>query len=120
VTDGEERALAPAGTLKFLQAVQVDAASVEALMLAFHCGCRSPGYFTHDEFIMGLTRLNCDTTDKLTLKAARFKDEAKERLDEVWKWVFDFLLEKAEAKVRSSSEPLSRCVALSRPRSWSM
>jgi DCN1-like protein 4/5 len=97
--DGDVRVISPQGTMKLLSALRVEADSLEALMLAYYCDCLSPGFFSKDEFIKGLSTLRCDTLDKLKAKFKTFAAEAADRVEEVWKFVFEFVKEKTESKV---------------------
>ncbi|XP_055485352.1 DCN1-like protein 4 isoform X7 [Psammomys obesus] len=86
----------PEGMEKFCEDIGVEPENVVMLVLAWKLDAQNMGYFTLQEWLKGMTSLQCDTTEKLrtTLDYLRslLNDTANFKL--IYRYAFDFAREK--------------------------
>ncbi|KAH9641204.1 hypothetical protein HF086_004591 [Spodoptera exigua] len=67
-TASEPDVLGPEGMEKFCQDIGVDPENVVMLVIAYKMGAKQMGFFTQEEWLKGLTELQCDSAHKLQNK----------------------------------------------------
>ncbi|CAG4935251.1 unnamed protein product [Parnassius apollo] len=67
-TVSEPDVLGPEGMEKFCADIGVDPENVVMLVIAYKMGAKQMGYFTQEEWLKGLTELQCDSVQKLQNK----------------------------------------------------
>ncbi|CAH2269047.1 jg16068 [Pararge aegeria aegeria] len=67
-TVSEPDVLGPEGMEKFCEDLSVDPENVVMLVIAYKMGAKQMGFFTQEEWIKGLTELQCDSVHKLQNK----------------------------------------------------
>uniref|UniRef100_A0A2I3FYQ6 DCN1-like protein n=1 Tax=Nomascus leucogenys TaxID=61853 RepID=A0A2I3FYQ6_NOMLE len=89
---GTDDVVGPEGMEKFCEDIGVEPENVVMLVLAWKLDAQSMGYFTLQEWLKGMTSLQCDTTEKLrnTLDYLRsfLNDSTNFKL--IYRYAFDF------------------------------
>jgi len=73
--DKEAESIEDAGITQLTADLGVDPEDVVMMILAHHFQAKTPGVFTHKEFVEGMTLLRCDTIDKLRDNLPRLRAE---------------------------------------------
>uniref|UniRef100_F6UV53 DCN1-like protein n=1 Tax=Macaca mulatta TaxID=9544 RepID=F6UV53_MACMU len=93
---GTDDVVGPEGMEKFCEDIGVEPENVVMLVLAWKLDAQNMGYFTLQEWLKGMTSLQCDTTEKLrnTLDYLRsfLNDSTNFKL--IYRYAFDFAREK--------------------------
>lgn len=93
---GTEDAVGPEGMEKFCEDIGVEPENVVMLVLAWKLDAQNMGYFTLQEWLKGMTSLQCDTTEKLrtTLDYLRSLLNDTTNFKLIYRYAFDFAREK--------------------------
>jgi len=67
-----------AGITQLTTDLGIDPEDIVMMILAYHFHAKTPGVFTHKEFVEGLTTLRCDTIDKLRDRLPALRAEISE------------------------------------------
>ncbi|XP_076794763.1 DCN1-like protein 4 isoform X6 [Arvicanthis niloticus] len=89
---GAEDAVGPEGMEKFCEDIGVEPENVVMLVLAWKLDAQNMGYFTLQEWLKGMTSLQCDTTEKLrtTLDYLRSLLNDTTNFKLIYRYAFDF------------------------------
>ncbi|XP_063129408.1 DCN1-like protein 4 isoform X5 [Rattus norvegicus] len=89
---GTEDAVGPEGMEKFCEDIGVEPENVVMLVLAWKLDAQNMGYFTLQEWLKGMTSLQCDTTEKLrtTLDYLRSLLNDTTNFKLIYRYAFDF------------------------------
>uniref|UniRef100_A0ABI7W378 DCN1-like protein n=1 Tax=Felis catus TaxID=9685 RepID=A0ABI7W378_FELCA len=93
---GTDDIVGPEGMEKFCEDIGVEPENVVMLVLAWKLDAQNMGYFTLQEWLKGMTSLQCDTTEKLrnTLDYLRSLLNDSTNFKLIYRYAFDFAREK--------------------------
>ncbi|XP_046511731.1 DCN1-like protein 4 [Equus quagga] len=93
---GTDDVVGPEGMEKFCEDIGVEPENVVMLVLAWKLDAQNMGYFTLQEWLKGMTSLQCDTTEKLrnTLDYLRSLLNDSTNFKLIYRYAFDFAREK--------------------------
>ncbi|ERE89725.1 DCN1-like protein 4 [Cricetulus griseus] len=93
---GTDDVVGPEGMEKFCEDIGVEPENVVMLVLAWKLDAQNMGYFTLQEWLKGMTALQCDTTEKLraTLDYLRSLLNDTTNFKLIYRYAFDFAREK--------------------------
>lgn len=88
--------IGPDGVEKFCRDLGVDPENVALLVLAWKMGAKQMGYFTLQEWILGLTELQCDSLQKLQGKLNYLTLQLQDnyQFKAIYRYAFDFSRDK--------------------------
>ncbi|EHB05537.1 DCN1-like protein 4 [Heterocephalus glaber] len=89
---GTEDVVGPEGMEKFCEDIGVEPENVVMLVLAWKLDAQNMGYFTLQEWLTGMTSLQCDTTEKLrnSLDCLRSLLNDSTNFKLIYRYAFDF------------------------------
>ena len=92
------------GVIRLLQDLRLDPASIKVLLLAWKFKAAVQCEFTRSEFITGMTKLQCDSVDKLITVLPKIEKEIMEteKFKQFYKFTFDY----------AKSDPGQKCLEL--------
>ncbi|XP_022282685.1 DCN1-like protein 4 isoform X1 [Canis lupus baileyi] len=92
---GTDDVVGPEGMEKFCEDIGVEPENVVMLVLAWKLDAQNMGYFTLQEWLKGMTSLQCDTTEKLrnTLDYLRSLLNDSTNFKLIYRYAFDFARE---------------------------
>ncbi|CAG5115631.1 unnamed protein product [Candidula unifasciata] len=95
-TAPNEDVLGPEGMEKFCEDIGVEPENIVMLVIAFKLGAKNLGFFTYDEWMMGMTELQCDTIEKLQNRLDYLRALLNEPpiFKNIYRFAFDFAREK--------------------------
>lgn len=84
--------LGPEGMEKFCEDIGVEPENVVMLVLAYKMQARQMGFFTQDEWLKGLTELQCDSIIKLQSKFEYLRSHLNDQnlFKSIYRYAFDF------------------------------
>ncbi|KAJ7326624.1 hypothetical protein JRQ81_016383 [Phrynocephalus forsythii] len=93
---GTDDIVGPEGMEKFCEDIGVEPENVVMLVLAWKLDAQNMGYFTLQEWLKGMTSLQCDTTEKLrnSLDYLRSLLNEPTNFKLIYRYAFDFAREK--------------------------
>eukprot|EP01111_Echinosteliopsis_oligospora_P017281 TRINITY_DN742_c0_g1_i1.p1 TRINITY_DN742_c0_g1~~TRINITY_DN742_c0_g1_i1.p1 ORF type:complete len:254 (+),score=60.78 TRINITY_DN742_c0_g1_i1:64-825(+) len=97
--EGSEN-IADEGMELFVKDLGVDPEDIVTMVLAWHMNAKTPGEFTHKEFQEGMTKLRCDSIEKLKEKIPEFRQELK--ADHSFKDFYMFVFEYGKPQTQKS------------------
>ena len=81
------------GIANFYEHLGVDASSDPVtLVISYYMGAQTMGVYTQQEFVQGLTKLQCENLEALKKKLPSLTKEMKEpaKFKDIYKFIFDF------------------------------
>ncbi|XP_007552413.1 PREDICTED: DCN1-like protein 5 isoform X3 [Poecilia mexicana] len=89
---GAEKMVGPEAMEKFCDDIGVEPENIIMLVLAWHLGASKMGYFTKDEWLSGMTVLQCDCTERLQSKLDYMRSELNDAaaFKNIYRYAFDF------------------------------
>ncbi|BFZ14564.1 hypothetical protein BsWGS_17603 [Bradybaena similaris] len=95
-TAPNEDVLGPEGMEKFCEDIGVEPENIVMLVIAFKLGAKNLGFFTYDEWMLGMTDLQCDTIEKLQNRLDYLRALLNEPplFKNIYRFAFDFAREK--------------------------
>ncbi|XP_026318952.1 DCN1-like protein 4 [Hyposmocoma kahamanoa] len=95
-TVNEPDVLGPEGMEKFCEDLGVDPENVVMLVIAYKMGSKQMGYFTQEEWVKGLTELQCDNVHKLQNKLEYLRSLLNDPhiFKAVYRYSYDFARDK--------------------------
>ncbi|KAM3831667.1 DCN1-like protein 4 isoform 5-T5 [Vipera latastei] len=93
---GTDEVVGPEGMEKFCEDIGVEPENVAMLVLAWKLDAQNMGYFTLQEWLKGMTSLQCDTTEKLRNSLDYLRSLLNEPMNFklIYRYAFDFAREK--------------------------
>lgn len=84
--------LGPDGMEKFCEDIGVEPENVVMLVLAYKMQARQMGFFTQEEWLKGLTDLQCDVIQKLQTKLEYLRSHLNDQnlFKAIYRYAFDF------------------------------
>ncbi|KAJ7410472.1 hypothetical protein WISP_108244 [Willisornis vidua] len=117
---GTDDIVGPEGMEKFCEDIGVEPENVVMLVLAWKLDAQNMGYFTLQEWLKGMTSLQCDTTEKLrnSLDYLRSLLNEPTNFKLIYRYAFDFAREKDQ---RSLDINTAKCMlGLLLGKTWSL
>ncbi|XP_026496364.1 DCN1-like protein 5 [Vanessa tameamea] len=104
-TVSEPDVLGPEGMEKFCEDLGVDPENVVMLVIAYKMGAKQMGYFTQEEWIKGLTELQCDNVHKLQNKLEYLRSLLNDPyiFKAVYRYSYDFARDKDQRSLDTST-----------------
>ncbi|CAI5773308.1 DCN1-like protein [Podarcis lilfordi] len=96
---GDDEVVGPEGMEKFCEDIGVEPENIIMLVLAWKLEAESMGFFTKEEWLKGMTSLQCDCTEKLQSKFDFLRSQLNDisTFKNIYRYAFDF------ARVSASS-----------------
>ncbi|XP_059489408.1 DCN1-like protein 5 isoform X2 [Neocloeon triangulifer] len=88
--------LGPEGMEKFCKDINVKPEDIVMLVLAWKMRAKQMGYFTQEEWLLGMTELNCDSIGKLCYKIDFLRNLLKDSntFKSIYRYAFEFAKDK--------------------------
>lgn len=104
-TVSEPDVLGPEGMEKFCEDIGVDPENVVMLVIAYKMGAKQMGYFTQEEWLKGLTELQCDSVHKLQMKLDYLKSLLNDPyvFKAVYRYSYDFARDKEQRSLDTAT-----------------
>ncbi|OWR46191.1 DCN1-like protein 4 [Danaus plexippus] len=104
-TLSEPEVLGPEGMEKFCQDLGVDPENVVMLVIAYKMGAKQMGYFTQEEWIKGLTELQCDNVQKLQNKLEHLRGLLNDPhiFKAIYRYSYDFARDKDQRSLDTAT-----------------
>jgi DCN1-like protein 4/5 len=119
-TAPNEVTLGPEGMEKFCEDIGVEPENIVMLVLAFKLDAKNLGFFTFEEWMKGMTELQCDTVEKLQNRfdylRALLNDPAL--FKNIYRFAFDFARDKDQRCM--DIETAKAMLSLVLGKSWSL
>ncbi|XP_048150611.1 DCN1-like protein 5 isoform X2 [Corvus hawaiiensis] len=93
---GPDEVVGPEGMEKFCEDIGVEPENIIMLVLAWKLEAESMGFFTKEEWLKGMTSLQCDCTEKLQSKFDFLRSQLNDisSFKNIYRYAFDFAREK--------------------------
>ncbi|XP_075975254.1 DCN1-like protein SCCRO4 [Anticarsia gemmatalis] len=97
--------LGPEGMEKFCEDLGVDPENVVMLVIAYKMGAKQMGYFTQDEWLKGLTELQCDNVHKLQNKLEYLRNLLNDPyiFKAIYRYSYDFARDKDQRSLETGT-----------------
>ncbi|KAI8422007.1 hypothetical protein MSG28_009912 [Choristoneura fumiferana] len=104
-TVSEPDVLGPEGMEKFCEDIGVDPENVVMLVIAYKMGAKQMGYFTQEEWVKGLTELQCDSVHKLQTKLDHLRSLLNDPyvFKAVYRYSYDFARDKEQRSLDTAT-----------------
>ncbi|XP_026749005.1 DCN1-like protein 5 [Galleria mellonella] len=101
----EPDVLGPEGMEKFCEDLGVDPENVVMLVIAYKMGAKQMGYFTQEEWLKGLTELQCDSVQKLQNKLDYLRNLLNDPyvFKAVYRYSYDFARDKDQRSLETGT-----------------
>ncbi|XP_041979711.1 DCN1-like protein 5 [Aricia agestis] len=102
-TVSEPDVLGPEGMEKFCEDLGVDPENVVMLVIAYKMGAKQMGYFTQEEWLKGLTDLQCDSVHKLQNKLEFLRNILNDpyMFKAIYRYSYDFARDKEQRSLEA-------------------
>ncbi|XP_066240852.1 DCN1-like protein 4 isoform X1 [Saccopteryx leptura] len=109
---GTDDVVGPEGMEKFCEDIGVEPENVVMLVLAWKLDAQNMGYFTLQEWLKGMTSLQCDTTEKLrnTLDYLRTLLNDSTNFKLIYRYAFDFARRERRKKEKEEEQEASTLI----------
>ncbi|KAM3616926.1 uncharacterized protein V6R79_026159 [Siganus canaliculatus] len=93
---GPDKEVGPEAMEKFCEDIGVEPENIIMLVLAWHLEAANMGFFTKDEWLRGMTILQCDCTERLQSKLDYLRGELNDgtAFKNIYRYAFDFARDK--------------------------
>ncbi|KAM6099495.1 DCN1-like protein 5 isoform 1-T1 [Theristicus caerulescens] len=93
---GPDEVVGPEGMEKFCEDIGVEPENIIMLVLAWKLEAESMGFFTKEEWLKGMTSLQCDCTEKLQSKFDFLRSQLNDisSFKNIYRYAFDFARDK--------------------------
>uniref|UniRef100_A0A3Q3JUX0 DCN1-like protein n=1 Tax=Monopterus albus TaxID=43700 RepID=A0A3Q3JUX0_MONAL len=117
---GSDKVLGPEAMEKFCKDIGVEPENIIMLVLAWHLSAANMGYFTKEEWLMGMTALQCDCTERLQSKLDDLHSELSDSVAfrNIYRYAFDFARDKNQRGL--DMDTAKSMLALLLGRTWSL
>ncbi|XP_061825247.1 DCN1-like protein 5 isoform X1 [Nerophis lumbriciformis] len=115
---GRDEVLGPEAMEKFCEDLCVAPENIIMLVLAWHLEAVNMGFFTKDEWLRGMTSLQCDCTQRLQSKLDDLRGELNDSglFKNIYRYSFDFARDKDQRNL--DMDTAKSMLALLLGRSW--
>lgn len=113
-----DKVFGPEAMEKFCEDIGVEPENIIMLVLAWHLEAANMGYFTKDEWLRGMTILQCDCTERLQSKLDYLRGELNDAatFKNIYRYAFDFARDKNQRSLDMDTAKLMLALLLGR--SW--
>ncbi|XP_030601081.1 DCN1-like protein 5 isoform X2 [Archocentrus centrarchus] len=113
-----DKVFGPEAMEKFCEDIGVEPENIIMLVLAWHLEAANMGYFTKDEWLRGMTTLQCDCTERLQSKLDYLHSELSDAatFKNIYRYAFDFARDKNQRSLDMDTAKLMLALLLGR--SW--
>jgi len=96
--ESEGELIGPDGIEKFCSDIGLTPDNVLVLLVAWKLGAQTMGYFTKEEWMSGMRKMNCDSVQKLKTHLPKLKTETNDSTSfkDLYRYSFDFSKEKGQ------------------------
>ncbi|XP_013173165.1 PREDICTED: DCN1-like protein 4 [Papilio xuthus] len=104
-TATEPDVLGPEGMEKFCEDLGVEPENVVMLVIAYKMAAKQMGYFTQEEWLKGLTELQCDTVHKLQNKLDYLRNTLNDPyiFKAIYRYSYDFARDKEQRSLETGT-----------------
>ncbi|XP_061574810.1 DCN1-like protein 5 [Cololabis saira] len=115
---GPDKVFGPEAMEKFCEDIGVEPENIIMLVLAWHLEAATMGYFTKDEWLRGMTILQCDCTERLQSKLDYLRNELNDSalFKNIYRYAFDFSRDKNQRSL--DMDTAKSMLALLLERTW--
>ncbi|XP_058491023.1 DCN1-like protein 5 [Solea solea] len=115
---GIDKIVGPEAMEKFCEDIGVKPENIIMLVLAWHLEAASMGFFTKEEWLRGMTVLQCDSTERLRSKLDYLRGELNDSVvfKNVYRYAFDFSRDKDQRSL--DMDTAKSMLALLLGRTW--
>ncbi|CAN9493034.1 unnamed protein product [Ophioblennius macclurei] len=117
---GSENVVGPEAMERFCQDMGVEPENVIMLVLAWHLEAAHMGFFTKDEWLRGMTALQCDCMEGLKGKLDQLRSELNDSaaFRNIYRYAFDFARDKHQRSL--DMDTAKSMLSLLLARSWAL
>ncbi|XP_008307147.1 DCN1-like protein 5 [Cynoglossus semilaevis] len=117
---GLDQVVGPEAMEKFCEDIGVEPENIIMLVLAWHLEAASMGFFTKEEWLRGMTSLQCDNTERLRSKLDFLRSELNDStvFKNVYRYAFDFSRDKDQRSL--DMDTAKSMLALLLGRTWQL
>ncbi|XP_016042576.1 DCN1-like protein 5 isoform X2 [Erinaceus europaeus] len=115
---GPDEVVGPEGMEKFCEDIGVEPENIIMLVLAWKLEAESMGFFTKEEWLKGMTSLQCDCTEKLQNKFDFLRSQLNDisSFKNIYRYAFDFARDKDQRSL--DMDTAKSMLALLLGRTW--
>ncbi|KAI3353966.1 hypothetical protein L3Q82_018456, partial [Scortum barcoo] len=115
---GPDKVVGPEAMEKFCKDIGVEPENIIMLVLAWHLEAANMGFFTKDEWLRGMTLLQCDCTERLQSKLDYLRSQLNDSVvfKNIYRYAFDFARDKDQRSL--DMETAKSMLALLLGRTW--
>lgn len=115
---GADKVVGPEAMEKFCEDIGVEPENIIMLVIAWHLEAANMGFFTKDEWLRGMTLLQCDCTERLQSKLDYLRSELNDSVafKNIYRYAFDFSRQKDQRSL--DMDTATSMLALLLGRSW--
>lgn len=115
---GADKVVGPEAMEKFCEDIGVEPENIIMLVIAWHLEAANMGFFTKDEWLRGMTFLQCDCTERLQSKLDYLRSELNDSVvfKNIYRYAFDFSRQKDQRSL--DMDTAKSMLALLLGRSW--
>ncbi|KAM4627755.1 DCN1-like protein 5 [Polymixia lowei] len=115
---GPDKVLGPEGMEKFCEDIGVEPENIIMLVLAWKLEASNMGFFTKEEWLKGMTSLQCDCTERLQSKLDYLRGQLSDSaaFKNIYRYAFDFARDKYQRSL--DMDTATTMLALLLGRTW--
>ncbi|KAK2846568.1 hypothetical protein Q5P01_009567 [Channa striata] len=115
---GPDNMVGPEAMEKFCEDIGVEPENIIMLVLAWHLEAANMGFFTKEEWLRGMTILQCDCTESLQSKLEYLRSELNDSIvfKNIYRYAFDFARDKDQRSL--DMDTAKSMLALLLRRTW--
>uniref|UniRef100_A0A1A8EKT4 DCN1-like protein n=1 Tax=Nothobranchius kadleci TaxID=1051664 RepID=A0A1A8EKT4_NOTKA len=117
---GVDKVVGPEAMETFCEDIGLEPENILMLVLAWHLEAANMGFFTKDEWLRGMTLLQCDGTERLQSKLDYLQSELSDSVvfKNIFRYAFDFARDKNQRSL--DMDTATSMLALLLGRTWSL
>ncbi|XP_071753224.1 DCN1-like protein 5 [Centroberyx gerrardi] len=117
---GTDEVVGPEGMEKFCEDIGVEPENIIMLVLAWHLEAINMGFFTKEEWLRGMTLLQCDCTERVQSKLDCLRADLNDSalFKNIYRYAFDFARDKDQRSL--DMDTAKSMLALLLGRTWSL
>lgn len=115
---GPDKVVGPEAMEKFCEDIGVEPENIIMLVIAWHLEAANMGFFTKDEWLRGMTLLQCDCTERLQSKLDYLRNQLNDSVvfKNIYRYAFDFSRDKDQRSL--DMDTAKSMLALLLGRTW--
>ncbi|XP_032878550.1 DCN1-like protein 5 isoform X4 [Amblyraja radiata] len=117
---GTDEVVGPEGMEKFCEDIGVEPENIIMLVLAWKLEAQNMGFFTKEEWLKGMTSLQCDCTERLQSKFDYLRSQLNDlsAFKQIYRYAFDFARDKDQRSL--DIDTAKSMLALLLGRTWAL